>query len=118
MMGTVALLYPCLTISKLSTKHKLPQVRKTLKTFAVCLIVYTLPTPVQLVYIIHTGLLALMWYGFRKPTVLANFFESQIAQVSREPLAEELSAKNACRFSEIMGFQPNQIFGRSSPFRI
>ncbi len=125
MMGTAALLYPCLTISRLSTKHKLPQVRKSLKVFAICLIIYTLSTPAltvlreydyteyELVYIIHTGLLALMWYGFRKPTVLASFFESQIAQVSREPLTEELSAKTARRFSEIMGFQPNQMFGRS-----
>jgi len=38
MMGTAALLYPCLTISRLSTKHKLPQVRKSLKIFAICLI--------------------------------------------------------------------------------
>jgi hypothetical protein len=79
--------YPCFTLFKLSRQHKNKKVKRSLRIFFICLVLYTITAPFltfirkfgyseyELIYLSHMILLAIMWYGFKEATVFSEFFE-------------------------------------------
>lgn len=123
LLGITVILYPCLTFFKLSKQHKDAKVRKSFKFFVITLILYTVSSPLftivrtygyseyDLTYLFQTFLLAMMWYGFKEPTILTGFFEKQPYEISPKRL-DVSTSKASTAFSESLGLRHQQLVGR------
>ena len=81
LVGIAVFVYPCFTLFKLSKQPKDEKVKRSLKIFFICLVLYTLTAPFltfirrygyseyELIYLSYMVLLAVMWYGFKEATV-------------------------------------------------
>jgi uncharacterized membrane protein len=123
-LGVAVLLYPCLTFLRVSKRPENEKVRKSLRIFVVCLILYTLSSPLltiirsygyseyELIYLSHTVLLAVMWYGFKEATIFSRFFEETPRITSPKPLAKGPLAKKLNVFSQSLEISHHQLVGR------
>jgi len=87
LVAIAVFMYPCFTLFKSSRQMKDRKVKKSLRIFFICLVLYTITSPLltfirtygyseyELIYFSHMILLAVMWYGFKEATVFSEFFE-------------------------------------------
>jgi hypothetical protein len=87
LVAVAVFVYPCLTLFRLSRQPEDEKVRRSLRIFFICLVLYTISAPFltflrkfgyseyELIYLFHMFLLAAMWYGFKEATVFSEFFE-------------------------------------------
>jgi len=116
LVGIAVFVYPCFTFFKLSRQPKDKKVKRSLKIFFICLLLYTITAPFltfirkygyseyELIYLSHMVLLAIMWYGFREATVFSEFFEGpRYIPFAKSPLDS---------FSRSLGLEHNELVGR------
>jgi hypothetical protein len=116
LVGIAVFVYPCFTLFRLSKQPKDEKVKRSLKIFFVCLVLYTLTAPIltfirkygyseyELIYLSHMALLAIMWYGFREATVFSEFFEKpRYILFAKGPLDS---------FSRSLGLEHDELVGR------